>query len=129
MKSIRKNLNLTLVSLSLYYSDGISITGLLKLKSMPRLKIVLLQAKNEKDEDFLKHHLAPFKELIIFRVDPTPDSDPEGLVSNPAWGLNFFSFDAVILYIIHGTYCLSLTLFGIQFLKTLLTHFTHQIKP
>ena len=81
------------------------------LQCMPRLKRVLFQAKNEKDEKLLEHHLAPFEELIIFRDDPTLDSDPEGLVSNPARGLQFFSFDAVLLYI--TLYCLFLFLFGI----------------
>ena len=62
LTSIRENLNLTLEKLSLYYSDGISITGLLELKAMPRLKSVTIEAENEKDEDLLEHHLAPFKQ-------------------------------------------------------------------
>ena len=71
---------------------------------------MLFQAKNEKDEKLLEHHLAPFEELIIFRDDSTPDYDPEGLVSNPARGLNLFSFDAVLLYM--TWYCILFLFFG-----------------
>ena len=110
LTSVKENLNLTLEKLSFYYNDRISVTGLLELKSMPRLKSLRIEAKSEKDEDLLKYHLAPFEDLIIFRDDSTPDYDPEGLVSNPARGLNLFSFDAVLLYM--TWYCILFLFFG-----------------
>ena len=49
---IRENLNITLEELSLCYDDNISSTGILELKSMPRLKLLNLKTfGNEKDEE------------------------------------------------------------------------------
>ena len=49
---VRENLNITLEELSLCYDDNISSTGILELKSMPRLKLLNLKTfGNEKDEE------------------------------------------------------------------------------
>ena len=54
---IRQYLNLTLEELSLVEDDDISFTGFLELKSMPRLKLLNLYHKKDKEIQNLRQHL------------------------------------------------------------------------
>ena len=56
LMNIRDNLNHTLEKLTLHCTENISIFGLLKLKSMPRLKDLILD-KNEEEIEYLRMQL------------------------------------------------------------------------
>ena len=63
LKYIRQYLNLTLEELSLVEDDDISFTGFLELKSMPRLKLLILYHKKDEEIQNLRQHLPHVKIL------------------------------------------------------------------